>query len=83
MLTTTEAAEVLGVSRASVRVWLSHEGHPRFPNAQKFGRDWQIPESDLEGLPRDRKRGRPRKVQVAPVKKASKKARLVKKGKVQ
>lgn len=61
MLTTSETAEILGVSTASIRVWLNEEGRPRFPNAQKFGRDWQIPESDLEGLPRGRKRGRPPK----------------------
>jgi hypothetical protein len=61
MLTTIEAARILGVSPASMRVWLNEEGHPRFPNAQKFGRDWQIPESDLEGMPRGRKRGRPAK----------------------
>jgi predicted DNA-binding transcriptional regulator AlpA len=61
MLTTTQVAEILQVSVASVQVWLSMEGHPRFPNAVKFGRDWQIPESDLEGQPRGRKRGRPRK----------------------
>lgn len=52
---------MLGVSVASVRVWLHEEGHPRFPKAQKFGPVWQIPESDLEGLPRNRKRGRPSK----------------------
>jgi excisionase family DNA binding protein len=62
MLTTSEAAKILGVSTASIRVWLNEEGHPRFPNAQKFGRDWQIPESDLEGLPKGRKPGRPPKV---------------------
>jgi hypothetical protein len=61
MLTTSETAEILGVSTASIRVWLNEEGHPRFPNAQKFGRDWQIPESDLEGLPRGRRPGRPPK----------------------
>ena len=61
MLTTSETAKILGVSRASVRVWLSEEGHPRFPNARKFGRDWQIPESDLAGMPRGRKPGRPPK----------------------
>ena len=61
MLTTNEAAQVLGVSTASVRVWLSEEGHPRFPNARRFGHVWQIPESDLAGLPRGRKRGRPKK----------------------
>jgi hypothetical protein len=61
MLTTSEAAEILGVKPSSVRVWLSEEGPPRFPNARKFGRDWQIPASDLEGIPKGRKRGRPKK----------------------
>jgi hypothetical protein len=61
MLTTNEAAEILGVSPASVRVWLSEDGHPRFPNARRFGHVWQIPESDLANLPRGRKRGRPKK----------------------
>jgi hypothetical protein len=61
MLTTNEVASLLGVKPVSVRVWLNEEGHPRFPNAQKFGRDWQIPESDLEGQPRNRKPGRPKK----------------------
>lgn len=59
MLTTNQVAEILGVSVSSVRVWLSEDGQPRFPNAIKFGRDWQIPESDLKNLPRGRKRGRP------------------------
>lgn len=44
-----------------------------------LGRDWQIPESDLEGLPRGRKRGRPRKTQVEQENAAKPKARLVKK----
>ncbi|MBS1790577.1 MAG: helix-turn-helix domain-containing protein [Acidobacteria bacterium] len=65
MLTTNEVAEILGVKPVSIRVWLNEEGHPRFPNAQKFGRDWQIPESDLAGLPRGRKRGRPSKTDSA------------------
>ena len=69
MLTTTQVAEVLQVSVASVQVWLSEDGHPRFPNAVKFGRDWQIPESDLEGLPRGRKRGRPKKETAKAVRK--------------
>ena len=61
MLTTNEAAEVLQVSVASVRVWLNsdEEKSRRFPNAIKFGRDWQIPESDVNKLPVGRKRGRP------------------------
>jgi hypothetical protein len=72
MLTTTEAAQVLGVSPASVRVWLSEEGHPRFPNARRFGHVWQIPESDLAGLPRGRKRGRPKKAAAKKSKKGAK-----------
>lgn len=60
MLTTTQAAEMLQASVNSIRAWLQEEGHPRFPNAVKFGRDWQIPESDLAGQPRGRKRGRPK-----------------------
>jgi hypothetical protein len=60
MLTTLEAAERLQVSIGSIWAWLSEDGHPRFPNAVKFSRVWQIPESDLKGQPRGRKRGRPR-----------------------
>ncbi len=61
MLTTKQAAERLQISEASVRVWLNNEEEKakRFPNATKFGRDWQIPESDLAGLPVGRKPGRP------------------------
>lgn len=65
MLTTIETADILGVKPVSIRVWLNEEGHPRFPNAQKFGRDWQIPESDLDGQPRGRGRGRPSKKHAA------------------
>lgn len=72
MLTTTQVAEKLEVSVASVQVWLSEEGHPRFPNAEKFGRDWQIPESDLIGLPRGRKRGRPKGTKKTAKKEATK-----------
>jgi excisionase family DNA binding protein len=61
MLTTKEVAEILGASVSSVRVWLNNEGDRRFPGARKFGRDWLIPESDLKGQPRGRKRGRPKK----------------------
>jgi hypothetical protein len=63
MLTTREAAERLQVSEASIRVWLcdAEEKMRRFPNAAKFGRDWQIPESDLKGLPIGRRPGRPKK----------------------
>ncbi|HZS03406.1 MAG TPA: helix-turn-helix domain-containing protein [Blastocatellia bacterium] len=61
MLTTKQAAERLQVSEASLRVWLNNEEEKakRFPNAVKFGRDWQIPDTDLLGLPVGRGRGRP------------------------
>lgn len=63
MLTTKEAAERLQVSEASIRVWLNNEEEKarRFPNAIKFGRDWQIPETDVDKLPSGRGRGRPPK----------------------
>ena len=63
MLTTREAAERLQVSEASIRVWLNDEEEKerRFPNAVKFGRDWQIPSSDVDKLPTGRQRGRPPK----------------------
>ena len=64
MLTTKEAAERLQVSEASIRVWLNNEEEKarRFPNAVKFGRDWQIPETDVDKLPAGRGRGRPPKL---------------------
>lgn len=63
MLTTKEAAERMQVSEASIRVWLNDEEEKerRFPNAVKFGRDWQIPASDVDKLPFGRGRGRPPK----------------------
>ena len=63
MLTTKKAAERMQVSEASIRVWLNDEEEKarRFPNAVKFGRDWQIPESDVDKLPTGRGRGRPPK----------------------
>lgn len=63
MLTTKETAERLQVSEASIRVWLNDDGEKarRFPNAIKFGRDWQIPECDVNKLPSGVKRGRPSK----------------------
>jgi excisionase family DNA binding protein len=63
MLTTKEAAERLQVSEASIRVWLNDETEKarRFPNAVKFGRDWQIPASDVDKLPAGVRRGRPSK----------------------
>jgi helix-turn-helix protein len=60
MLTTAEVAEILDAAPSSIRVWLNEKGHPRFPNAQKFGHVWMIPASDLEGMPQV-ERGRPKK----------------------
>jgi excisionase family DNA binding protein len=57
LLTTLQAAEILGVSDARVRQ-LVLDG--RLP-AQKFGRDLAIQEKDLK-LVQDRKPGRPRKL---------------------
>jgi len=54
MITTTQAARILGVSRMRV-VHLIHAG--RLP-AKKFGERWAIREKDLE-LVKDRKPGRP------------------------
>jgi hypothetical protein len=73
MLTTAQVAEELQQSVASIQVWLSEEGHPRFPNAQKYGRDWLIPASDLVGLPRGRRPGRPKGTTKAAKKAAKKK----------
>lgn len=67
MLTTREAAQRLQVSEASIRVWLNDKDEKarRFPNAVKFGRDWQIPSTDVDKLPSGRRRGRPPKAKVA------------------
>ena len=75
MLTTREAAERLQVSEASIRVWLNDEEEKarRFPNAVKFGRDWQIPTTDVDKLPSGLKRGRPPKQATATSKKKGKK----------
>ncbi len=56
LITTTQAAERLGISQARVRR-LILDG--RLP-AQKFGRDLQIREADLAKV-KNRKHGRPRK----------------------
>jgi excisionase family DNA binding protein len=71
LLTTKEAAARLGISvmRVQQLIW---DG--RLP-AEKIGRDYVIKEDDLK-LVADRKPGRPRKEQSAPVsKQASKKRR--------
>jgi hypothetical protein len=56
-LTTAEAAEKYGAAQSSMRVWC---WQGRFPNAERKGRDWLIPEGDLEGF-EARGRGRPPK----------------------
>jgi excisionase family DNA binding protein len=60
LLTTTEAAELLGVNASRIRQ-LVLQG--RLP-AQKMGRDLFIDEKDLK-LVEDRKIGRPRKTEAA------------------
>ena len=44
MLSTKETAERLGAGESSIRLWCDQG---RFPNAQKVGSVWIIPESDL------------------------------------
>jgi len=56
LLSTTEAAERLGVTSIRVRAMIRDGKLP----AQKIGRDYVIKESDLE-LVKDRKPGRPAK----------------------
>lgn len=56
LLTTTEAADILGIKQARVRQLILAGRLP----AKKHGRDWIIKERDLE-LVRIRKVGRPRK----------------------
>jgi len=57
MLTTAEAASVLSVTERRVQAMIRAG---RLPNAVKAGRDWLIPESDIESV-KVRKPGRPRK----------------------
>lgn len=56
-LTTTQAAERLGISTRRVRALISAGQLP----AKRIGRDWLISERDL-GTVQDRKPGRPKKV---------------------
>ena len=66
MYTIRQAAEVMGVSVTSLRIWLANdeERAKRFPNARKesspIGEYWLIPESDIAGY-ENPGRGRPRK----------------------
>jgi excisionase family DNA binding protein len=71
-LTSTEAADRLGISAARVRR-LVLDG--RLP-AQKFGRDLVIYESDVEAFER-LKAGRPPKAEAAPVAMKRKRTRKV------
>ncbi len=57
LLTTSEAAIRLNAADSSVRLW-RRQG--KFPNVKQCGRDWLIPESDLEGFDK-RTPGRPPK----------------------
>jgi len=68
LITTSEAAERLGVHRSRVQV-LIQEG--RLP-AQRFGKVYLVEESDLK-LVEDRKPGRPRKAKSAATSEAGKK----------
>jgi excisionase family DNA binding protein len=56
IITTAQAAEILGVSRCRILTFI-YQG--RLP-AKKIGRDWQINEVDLTKV-RKRRCGRPRK----------------------
>jgi hypothetical protein len=64
MYTIKEAAEIIGASPSSIRVWLTKDSErvSRFPNAVKqdspIGSFWLIPEIDLKGY-ESRKLGRP------------------------
>jgi hypothetical protein len=51
MLSTKETAERLGAGESSVRLWCEQG---RFPNAQKVGWAWIVPESDLNGFERQK-----------------------------
>lgn len=55
MLTTTEAADLMGITPRRVRALISAGRLP----AKKVGRDWQIRRSDARTL--ERRPGRPRK----------------------
>ena len=75
MLTVREAAQRLGVSQSSIRVWLDREPG-RFRGAEKFGFMWMIPVSALDGF-KLRLPGRPSKPKekAAPAKKKASKGK--------
>lgn len=74
LLTVTQVAEQLGAGTSSVRLWCTQGA---FPNAERIGSFWLIPETDLDGFIK-RERGRPLKKKddepQTPAKKASKKS---------
>jgi hypothetical protein len=47
MLSTKERAERVEAGEPSIPLWCDQG---RFPNAQKVGRDWIVPEPDLSGF---------------------------------
>lgn len=58
-MTTAQAAAKLGVKTATIRQWIKRG---LIPEAQKFGRDWNIPPEAVKRLAsRDGKAGRPRR----------------------
>lgn len=52
MLTTGEVSYRLAVTPSTVRVWCQRG---LFPNAYMAGRDWLIPETDLDNFKRPKK----------------------------
>lgn len=56
-LTSREIAERYGVSLITAQKWIKNK---KFPNAQRFGRDWAVPKSDLLKFKKP-KMGRPRR----------------------
>lgn len=55
LLTVKQAAKKLGLGESTVHLWIT-KGY--FPGAQKLGRDWLIPEDEIEAVTPP-KRGRP------------------------
>jgi predicted DNA-binding transcriptional regulator AlpA len=57
MLSTKETAGRLDAGESSIRLWCDQG---RFPNAQKIGSVWVIPESDLSGFQKQRRGPKPK-----------------------